>query len=99
MLDTQPTRDVTIGLSRSDTTEGTVSPASVTFTAANWSTPQTVTVTGVNDDLDDGDVAFTIVTGPAISSDANYSGMNAADVAVTTWTTTRRESRSVRPAA
>ena len=39
-------------------TEGTV-PASVTFTTANWNTAQTVTVTGVNDDLDDGDVAYT----------------------------------------
>ncbi|WP_345735174.1 DUF1800 family protein [Prosthecobacter algae] len=31
------------------TTEVTVSPASVTFTSANWSAPQTVTVTAVND--------------------------------------------------
>lgn len=31
------------------TTEVTVSPASVTFTSANWSTPQTVTVSAVND--------------------------------------------------
>ena len=27
----------------------------------NWNTAQTVTVTGVDDDLDDGDVAYTIV--------------------------------------
>ena len=50
---------MTVGLSSSDTTEGTVSPAVVTFTAANWNTAQTVTVTGVNDDLDDGDIAYT----------------------------------------
>ena len=36
VLTTQPTADVTIGLSSSDTTEGTVSPASLTFTTANW---------------------------------------------------------------
>ncbi len=83
VLNTQPTASVTIGLSSSDTTEGTVSPASVTFTAADWSTPQTVTVTGVNDDLDDGDVAYTVVTAPATSADANYSGRNASDVSVT----------------
>jgi hypothetical protein len=35
VLDTQPTADVTIGLSSSDTGEGAVSPASVTFTSAN----------------------------------------------------------------
>ena len=54
----------------------------MTFSAANWNTAQTVTVTGVNDDLDDGDVAYTIVTAAANSTDANYSGLNAADVSV-----------------
>ena len=83
VLNTQPTADVTIGLSSSDTTEGTVSPASLTFTTANWNMPQTVTVTGVNDAVDDGDVAYTIVTAPATSTDANYNGVNASDVTVT----------------
>ena len=83
VLNTQPTADVTIALSSSDTTEGTVGPASLTFTTANWNVAQTVTVTGVDDAVDDGDVAYTIVTAPATSADANYSGVNAADVAVT----------------
>ena len=82
VLATQPTADVTIGLASGDLTEGTVAPASLTFTAANWSTPQTVTVTGVDDPVDDGDITFTIITAPAVSSDGNYSGINAADVAV-----------------
>ena len=34
-LNSQPTADVIIGLTSSDTAEGTVSPASVTFTAAS----------------------------------------------------------------
>jgi len=38
-----PTANVTIGLASSDVTEGTVSPSSLTFTPANWQTPQTVT--------------------------------------------------------
>ena len=80
VLNTQPTANVTIGLSSSDASEGTVSPASVTFTAGNWNTPQTVTVSGVNDDLDDGDVGYTIVTAAAVSADANYNSLNAADV-------------------
>ena len=54
VLTTQPTADVTIALSSSDTTEGTVSPASLTFTTANWNVAQTVTVTGVDDALVDG---------------------------------------------
>ena len=56
---------------------------SLTFTPANWNTPQTVTVTGVDDAVDDGDVAYTIVTAAATSADANYNGLNAADVSVT----------------
>ena len=83
MLDSEPTANVTIGLSSSDTTEGTVGPASVTFTTANWNTPQTVTVTGVNDDVDDGNIAYTIVTAAATSTDPAYNGRNAADVPVT----------------
>ena len=82
VLNAQPTADVAIGLSSSNTAEGTVGP-SLTFTSANWNTPQTVTVTGVNDALDDGDIAYTIVTAAATSADALYNGINAADVAVT----------------
>ena len=82
-LNTQPTANVTIGLSSSDTTEGTVALASLTFTTANWNTPQTVTVTGVNDDVDDGDIVYSIVTAAATSSDPSYSGLNASDVSVT----------------
>ena len=82
VLNTQPTADVTIALSSSDTTEGTVGPASLTFTNANWNAAQTVTVTGVDDAVVDGPQAYLIVTAPAVSTDANYSGANAADVAV-----------------
>src|SRR2546427_11929 len=83
VLGTQPTANVTIGLSSSDLTEGTVAPASLTFTPGNWNTAQTVTVTGVDDFAVDGNVAYTIVTAPAMSADAAYSGRNAADVGVT----------------
>src|SRR5690606_15899595 len=48
VLNSQPTANVTINLTSSDTTEGTPG-AALTFTSANWNNPQTVTVTGVND--------------------------------------------------
>ncbi|MEG4802834.1 S8 family serine peptidase, partial [Microcoleus sp. ARI1-A2] len=80
---TQPTADVTINLSSSNTAEGTVFPPSLTFTSASWTIAQTATVTGVDDLVIDGDKAYTIITAPAISNDSNYSGLNAADVAVT----------------
>ena len=74
VLNTQPTADVTIALSSSDTTEGTVSPASLIFTTANWNVAQTVTVTGVDDAVVDGPIAYTIVTAAAVSTDPNYNG-------------------------
>ncbi|NLF49740.1 MAG: sortase [Leptolinea sp.] len=82
-LNTQPSSDVAIGLSTSDNTEGTVSPTSLTFTPANWDVSQTVTISGVDDALADGDISYTIQTGAATSSDANYSGLDPADVSIT----------------
>ena len=83
VLDSQPTADVTIALSTSDATEGTLSSNSLTFTTANWNVAQVVTVTGVDDTLDDGDTAYTLITAAASSADVNYNGLNAADVAAT----------------
>ena len=44
---------------------------------------QTVTVTGVDDAWTTATSAYTIVTAAATSADANYNGLNAADVSVT----------------
>ncbi len=80
-LDTQPTADVTINLSSSKVSEGTVSVSSVTFTAANWNTPQIITVTGVDDGVADDNVIYQIITAKAVSSDAKYV-INPADIDV-----------------
>ncbi len=82
VLDSEPSADVVIGLSSTNTDEGTVSVSSLAFTAGNWDQPQQVTVTGVDDLVVDGDVAYTITTAPASSSDPGYNGFNAADVSV-----------------
>jgi hypothetical protein len=71
---------VTIGVSSSNTTEGTVSAPSLVFTTSNWATAQTVTVTGVNDSVDDGDVAYSVVLAAATGGD--YAGFNPDDVSV-----------------
>jgi len=55
----------------------------VTFTAATWNTPQTVTVAGVDDLLIDGAQPYSIVTAAATSADANYDTLNPPDVDVT----------------
>ena len=83
VLTSEPMADVVIGLSSSSTTEGIVAPSSVTFTSANWNVAQTVTVTGVDDNLADGDQPYTIVTEPAVSGDPSYDGTAVADVAAT----------------
>jgi hypothetical protein len=81
-LDTQPTADVTIPISSSNTSLGTVSPASLVFTPTNWNVNQTVTVTGVNNYIVDGNQNYTIILGKAISDDVNYYGLDPADVSV-----------------
>ena len=82
-LNTQPTGDVTFGLTSSDTTEGTLSPPALTFTSGDWNVDQTVTVTPADDFLDDGNVAYSIITATATSSDPIYNGQNPANVSVT----------------
>jgi hypothetical protein len=82
-LNSQPTADVKIDLSSNNPAEGVVSSRTVTFNSANWNQTQTVTITGVNDRVADGNKTYTIVTAPAVSTDRNYSGLNAADVTVT----------------
>ncbi|HXY75065.1 MAG TPA: hypothetical protein VEH58_07045, partial [Dehalococcoidales bacterium] len=83
VLNAKPTADVTIPLFSNNIKEGTVAPSRLIFTSANWSSPQTVTVTGVDDTNVDGNVPYNIVTDPAVSNDPAYNNLNAADVSVT----------------
>jgi hypothetical protein len=82
VLTSMPLANVTVPLTSSDTTEGTVSPSSLIFTTANWNEPQTVTLTGVDDLLCDGNQRYTIVTGNAVSADPAYDGLDPSDVSV-----------------
>ena len=83
VLDAQPTANVFIPVSSSDAGEGTVDPSLLTFTPANWDQPRPVTVTGVDDTEIDGDIGFTILLEAASSADANFNGVDPADVSVT----------------
>jgi CSLREA domain-containing protein len=82
VLNSAPTADVTITIASNTLLEGTASRSSLTFTSANWNVSQVVTVTGVNEDLVDGDRGYSILLGSAISSDSNYSGLDVPDVTV-----------------
>lgn len=81
-LNTPPTANVVIPVSSSDTTEGTVNVSSLTFTPTNWNVAQTVTITGVNDELDDGDIAYSVQLGVISSTDSGFNGMNPADISL-----------------
>ena len=75
VLDSPPAGDVTINLISSDTNEATLSPSSLTFTSTDWRTPQTVTVTGVDDVIDDGDKNYNIDFTVSSVADSNYDGL------------------------
>mgnify|MGYP007000267101 CR=1 len=73
-----------LDITSSDTGEATVT-SSLTFTSANWDTAQTVTITGVDDDLIDGTTSSTItVTVNDGSSDDNFDSVADQTVSVTT---------------
>jgi hypothetical protein len=82
VLESKPTSDVTINMTSSDTDEGVLDAASLVFTSSNWDTPQTVTITGVDDTEEDGDQDYSISFSVS-SSDADYDGMSIADLTVT----------------
>ncbi|MCB9016960.1 MAG: HYR domain-containing protein, partial [Lentimicrobiaceae bacterium] len=76
--------DVYVDIASNDLTEGTVDKSQLHFTAADWDVPQTVTVTGVDDPVVDGTIAFTIVNtvNATATTDPNYDPLNPADVSV-----------------
>jgi hypothetical protein len=71
VLDVQPGSDVVFDVTSGDEAEATVGPATLTFTPDNWSTPQGVTVTGVDDPNIDGDqlIQVTVSVNDALSMD------------------------------
>ena len=75
-----PTADVTIGVSSSDTDEGTVSVSSLTFTPGNWSGFQRFRVTGAADGVRDGNRVYSIRIAPATSADPLFAGLDGRDV-------------------
>ena len=79
VLTAQPAHDVVIFVTSGDTGEATVDKAELTFTNGNWNSAQTVTVTGINDDLDDGNVSVTVTLGTADDDDCCDSWDNVAN--------------------
>jgi len=72
-LNTEPTSPVTIDVTSLDPGQLSVAPAQLVFNATNWSVPVTVTVTGVDEDIDDGDQFGRIQLSAPASADTDYS--------------------------
>jgi len=70
-----PSAEVVVLISSDNLDEGTVSASRLTFTPSDWATPQTVTVTGVNDDLVDGPQSY-VVNLISSSGDSDYDGLS-----------------------
>tara|TARA_R110000796_G_scaffold11552_11_gene39139 strand:+ start:11585 stop:15175 length:3591 start_codon:yes stop_codon:yes gene_type:complete len=83
VLDTEPTSDVMVSISSNATPEATVSAPTLTFTSANWDTPQTITVTGVDDDVDRDDTATITVAIDDAGSDDAFETLADQSVAIT----------------
>lgn len=83
VLSTAPTASVTVDITF-DTSQVTVngsgvSPVTLTFTTANWYTPQTVTLVALDDGSTEGTHTATM-NHSAASGDANYNGLSATNV-------------------
>ena len=81
VLGSEPTAEVTVSVTTDLADTGVrVDPGSLTFTAADWSTAQTVAVSGAEDD---NALAEPVVTLAHAASGGDYSGAEVAGVAVT----------------
>ena len=83
-LKSEPTGTVTINVASEDGGVATVAPSSLTFTAANWETAQTVTVTAEDDTIDNtGNERATNITHTVSAADTDYKDETVDSVAVT----------------
>ena len=66
--------NVAVNLAVGDPSQGSLSHSTLSFNDSSWNVPQTVTVTGLNDNMVHGNIAYQI-TGVASSTDALYDGL------------------------
>jgi hypothetical protein len=78
-----PTANVVLPIMSSNFAEGTTSVISLTFTPANWNLGQTVTVTGQDDAILDGNVSYMVSVGASVSSDPLWNNLTAKTVSIT----------------
>ena len=77
----EPLAAVTLTLTSDNTSEGTVSPGSLSFAPSAWQTYQTVTATGVDDNVADGSQNYKI-NFAVTSDDLKYASLTIAPLAL-----------------
>ncbi|MBQ9243652.1 MAG: hypothetical protein IJ165_10615 [Proteobacteria bacterium] len=82
-LNSKPSATVSLAAMSSNQEEGKVSPTTIRFTTDNWNQPQTLTVQGVDDDVRDGNINYTIFFSPSESNDEDYQGIQPKSIKVT----------------
>ena len=78
-----PGANITVSIASSDTTEGSVSPASLSWSDVDWTTAKTITVTPLDDLVVDGNVVYNIELNPASSTETAYQSVAVQTVSVT----------------
>ena len=82
VLGNSPKSDVSVGLSVTHPQEAQLDKAQLLFNTANWTTPQTVTLTGLPDCINDGDISYQMITASSQSADPDYHGIKGIDLNV-----------------
>lgn len=82
-LTDRPRSSVQISLSSSNSQEGMPSPTYLLISPDEWRTRHVITVTGVDDGMVDGDIAYQVLTSDTLSQDADFDGLKVDDVRVT----------------
>ena len=80
-LTSMPLSKVTVIPSSSDNDEGKVSPETLSFTNTNWNTYQTLTITGVDDNVTDGTQSYQIDF-QISTEDTKYSALSLSSLSV-----------------
>jgi len=75
-LETQPGSNVVLNIMSEDTSENIVSSSTLLFTSVNYNVPQTITLTGVDDIVLDGDITTIITIATDGNSDSDYLGLS-----------------------
>jgi hypothetical protein len=80
VLTSQPASSVNLEIEGDE--QITLSATTLSFTASNWNIPQTVTVSAINDNVDE-NVATQMISHTVGSADSDYDGLSVPDVTVT----------------